>query len=240
MLLTVRGLPRAAVWIWVTWDRPRARRQALAWPVSPDHPLVPACGAAGCATREATHRVHARAQAIGGPTSAKATTPPANNPATFSSTHLRMTLANPSRRLGRPMLPDEPLDTALADAVPLGQLPLRRARGEGRDEPFRVCLRQPIANPPLAQTRGRADAECRFTGLLLGCPKLLHRADQGVCEVLAFGISLDNVHRQGTLDVLLEPHPCQGRARSSNSPPARSPPWAGKLRRHRSPPNRAF
>jgi hypothetical protein len=47
------------------------------------------------------------------------------------------------------MLPYEPLDTALADAVPLGQLPLGRTRGEGRDELFRVGLAEPVINPPL-------------------------------------------------------------------------------------------
>jgi hypothetical protein len=42
-------------------------------------------------------------------------------------------------------LPDEPLDAALADAVSLGELALRCARGESRDKPFRIGLREPIA-----------------------------------------------------------------------------------------------
>jgi len=53
------------------------------------------------------------------------------------------------------MLPDEPLDTALTDAILLSQLPLGRARGEGLDEPLSVSLAEPIVNLPLTGTAGR-------------------------------------------------------------------------------------
>jgi hypothetical protein len=82
------------------------------------------------------------------------------------------------------VLPEEPLDAALADAVKLGQLPLRRTRDEGIDEPFRVDLGESFAHPPLSGAASRADAERRFVGSRLGLPELLHRADQHVCEVL--------------------------------------------------------
>jgi hypothetical protein len=52
------------------------------------------------------------------------------------------------------MLPDESLDAALADAVPLGQFPLRRARGGGREEPLLVSLGEPVSDPPLAGSPG--------------------------------------------------------------------------------------
>jgi hypothetical protein len=79
------------------------------------------------------------------------------------------------------MLSDEPLHAALTDAVPLGQLPLGRTRSEGCDEPFRVRLREPVSDTPLAGSLGRTHAEHGFTTLSLCLPQLPHRADQGVC-----------------------------------------------------------
>jgi hypothetical protein len=80
---------------------------------------------------------------------------------------------------------DEPLDTALADAVVLGQLPLGRTRGEGCDKPFRVDFTQPVTDSPLTGAVGGAYAERRFAGLSLRLPELVHRADQRVCAVPA-------------------------------------------------------
>ncbi len=82
------------------------------------------------------------------------------------------------------MLPDEPLDAALADAVSLGQFPLRRAPGEGRDELFRVGRRGP--HPSSAGSRDRTHAERRFGGPRLCLLELLYRSDQRVCQVRAF------------------------------------------------------
>ena len=94
------------------------------------------------------------------------------------------------------MLPDEPLDAALTDAAPLSQLALRRARGQGCDEPSSVGLGEPVPDLPLTGTMGRAHAERRFTGLRLRVPQLLHRADQGVCEVPAVQVSPHKVQRR--------------------------------------------
>ena len=47
-------------------------------------------------------------------------------------------------------------------------------------------LGQPVPDPPLTRTLGRAGTEHRFTGLRLGPPKLLHRADQRICGAWRF------------------------------------------------------
>lgn len=85
------------------------------------------------------------------------------------------------------MLPDEPLDTALADAVTLGQLALWRSRSEGNDELLQVVLTQPVPYPPLTGAQGcRADDLRRTRCLRLCLAKLLHRADQRICKIPAF------------------------------------------------------
>jgi hypothetical protein len=56
------------------------------------------------------------------------------------------------------------------------------------------ALESRVSDAPLTGALGGAHAERRFTGLRLRLPKLLHRADQRVYEVPAFGISLDKVH----------------------------------------------
>jgi len=81
------------------------------------------------------------------------------------------------------MLADESFDAALADAVALGQLPLRRARGKGRDQPFRVGLRKPVTDPPPAGRLSGMHAEGRFADLGMRLLQLPHRADQSVCKV---------------------------------------------------------
>jgi hypothetical protein len=47
------------------------------------------------------------------------------------------------------VLSDEPLDAALADAVPLRQHPLRRAGHEGDHKLLGVGFTQPVTDPPL-------------------------------------------------------------------------------------------
>jgi hypothetical protein len=85
------------------------------------------------------------------------------------------------------VLADEPLQTALTDAVTFGQLPLGRARGEGRDELSGVGLAEPIIDPPLAGTHGRGpDTMSRLAELRLRLSNLRHRADQRICEVPVF------------------------------------------------------
>jgi hypothetical protein len=103
------------------------------------------------------------------------------------------------------MLPNETLDAALTDAVPLGQLPLRRTRSEGRDELFSVYFGEPVPNnAPLTGTLGGADAERRLTRLRLSLPKLMHCADQRVCEVPAVQVRRHKVHPGDTLGGLFE------------------------------------
>jgi hypothetical protein len=96
------------------------------------------------------------------------------------------------------VLPDEPLDATLADAVALGQAPFRRTHGEGSNELLQVGLTQPVPDPPRAMAPARVCAGDRFSALGLRLLKLLHRADQHVCEVTAFGISLYKVHPAGS------------------------------------------
>jgi hypothetical protein len=70
------------------------------------------------------------------------------------------------------MLPDEPFDAALADAVALGQLPLRRSSGEGGNELFGLGLGEPVPNSPLPGAQRGAHAVRRFASLGLRLPKL--------------------------------------------------------------------
>jgi hypothetical protein len=49
-----------------------------------------------------------------------------------------------------------------------------------------VGLRDPVADPPLAERLGRTNAEHWFPGLRLRLLKLPHRVDQRICEVQAF------------------------------------------------------
>jgi hypothetical protein len=84
------------------------------------------------------------------------------------------------------MLSDKPLDAALADAVTLGKLPLRRACDERGDKPFNLALIEPTSDLPLSGTRERGPyALSRSVGHRLRLLKLTNRADQRVYEIPA-------------------------------------------------------
>jgi hypothetical protein len=104
------------------------------------------------------------------------------------------------------MLPDEPFDAALADAVALGQLALRGTRSEGGDEVFPVSLAEPVSDPPLTGTQGRGvNTACPSAGLRLRLAELRHRADQEVYEVPAVQVRPYKAHHEV---FTFQPSPC--------------------------------
>ena len=93
------------------------------------------------------------------------------------------------------MLAQQALDAAFGDGVLLGELPLRGAVLERIDQEANLSRAQPVDNAAwLPASGGRTDRLVGGVATVLRSLDLLHRSDQGVCQVRPFRVSGNKVH----------------------------------------------